>query len=522
MRNGTNSEGLIPGWTDRRTDALFLLCCFIVLYLHLFVLPGTPIFYEMDHVALMNDAKRMLEGEVIYRDFFDFPFPGSHTLYFLFFKIFGPKYWVSGVLIVAHGLAAAALGLAIGRRLGLGGAAYLAPAIYISFGFRWFGIDGEHRMFSPLFAYAAVLVLMKGSTYPRAALAGLMCAFCSFFTQQRGILVVAAIGLCFFVEVGVRRREWLRSLISSATILGSFVGVLCLLLPFIIAAGWEVFYESTILFLFSYVGDPASNSLQTYFTTLTKVTTLGKTVTVVAGFYYLLVPAVYFIALAVLWFKRKSGLAQQTGPVLLIAFTGLLLAAGTPGPNAVRIFQVSLPALILFAWLLTEIVELRLRWVRFALALLFAAAFLLGIRVQTAWDINTLETPSGNLAFTSPEMHYRYSYIAELSRPGDLLFQTWNAHMNFPLGLPNPSRISILLNTGYTPSKQLDEAIEDLRVSKARFIIWDGSWSRELYYAREGERLKPFERFLKKHYQLREKFAPFDGHEIELWERIDP
>ena len=175
-------------------DAAFLSICCVFLYLNLFILAATPIFYEMDHVALLNDAKRMIEGEVIYRDFFEFTFPGSHLLYFVFESILGPKYIVSSLLILLHGMAAAILSLIISRRVIADNIyAYLPAALYIFLGFRWFGIDGEHRMFSPLFALLAVFFLLEKRTYGRIAAAGLSCAISSFFTQQRGVLAAIAI-----------------------------------------------------------------------------------------------------------------------------------------------------------------------------------------------------------------------------------------------------------------------------------------------------------------------------------------
>ena len=91
----------------RTTDLVFVGICVLFLYLHLFILPSTPIYYEMDHVALLNDAWRMVQGEVIYRDFFEFTFPGAHSLYYVFERLAGPKYSIANFLILCHGAAAA-------------------------------------------------------------------------------------------------------------------------------------------------------------------------------------------------------------------------------------------------------------------------------------------------------------------------------------------------------------------------------------------------------------------------------
>src|SRR5207249_12201839 len=49
---------------------LFLLGGAGFLYLQLFVLPSTPIYQANDHWWFMQDAQRMLDGKVLYRDIF--------------------------------------------------------------------------------------------------------------------------------------------------------------------------------------------------------------------------------------------------------------------------------------------------------------------------------------------------------------------------------------------------------------------------------------------------------------------
>src|SRR5438270_11860012 len=103
--------------TWNRTDAIFLLFCSAFLYLHLFVLPATPIFYEEDHLYFVQDAWRMFRGETIYRDFFEYTFPGTQVLYLLLLKVFGTKFWIINFVIFIQALGQATLGLAISKWL---------------------------------------------------------------------------------------------------------------------------------------------------------------------------------------------------------------------------------------------------------------------------------------------------------------------------------------------------------------------------------------------------------------------
>lgn len=513
----------LNGIKIRWQDIVFLSICFVFLYLHLFILPNTPIYYEMDHVALLNDAKRMTEGDVIYRDFFELTFPGSHSLYFIFLSIFGAKYWVANLLILLHGMAAAMLGLSISRRVIADNFfAYLPPAIYIFLGFRWFGIDGEHRMFSPLFACLAVLVLLSKRTFSRIVTAGVACGISSFFTQQRGVLAATGIGLFLFIQIVLIDRDWKRFIKSAALFSLAFaISLMLLLLPFIAAAGPEQFYECTVGFLAHYVEDPSTNSLQTYIGTLAKVRTFGLLITVMTLFYYVLIPGIYVATLLFLWLKRKDSNIRHKNGVLLVCLVGLFLSIGTLAPNAVRIFQISLPALIVFGWLIYQVGFKTDLAAKVAVVILICFGLILATRLQLAWDVKELQTPSGTLAFLSPVILERYEWLSEHANPDDYVYETYNAHVNFPLHLRNPSRISILLNTGYSPPEQVRQAIEDLKTTNTRYIIWDGAWNDEMIILGDDEKLKPFYLFMTSNYRIQKSFTPYDGRNFEIWERID-
>src|SRR4028119_1167655 len=170
-------------------DLIFFLIGCVFIYLHLFILPATPIFYEEDHLYFLHDAWRMYEGEAIYRDFFQLMFPGGQVLYLLLFYIFGTKFWLVNAVIFLQASAHVLLALAISKRIfGSSWRAYLPPSLYLFFGFRWFGIDGTHRVLSPIFIYLALFILLKSRSLRRIVIAGALCGLGSFFTQQRGLL----------------------------------------------------------------------------------------------------------------------------------------------------------------------------------------------------------------------------------------------------------------------------------------------------------------------------------------------
>src|SRR5947208_14347339 len=135
----------------------------------------------------------MFNGDVPYRDFFEFTLPGTQSFYAAGFAIFGVHYWIVGATVLIVGIVTALLLLKISKRI-LPAPLYFLPAtIYIFFGFRLAGLDGSHRSFSPVFILIAIWLLLKGKGLRNLALAGGSLAVASFFTQQRGFVVLAAI-----------------------------------------------------------------------------------------------------------------------------------------------------------------------------------------------------------------------------------------------------------------------------------------------------------------------------------------
>ena len=58
-----------------RSLVWYLLFALLFLYLDIFVLPATPIRFSGDHWTYLQNGARMLRGELIYRDFFQFTPP---------------------------------------------------------------------------------------------------------------------------------------------------------------------------------------------------------------------------------------------------------------------------------------------------------------------------------------------------------------------------------------------------------------------------------------------------------------
>jgi hypothetical protein len=495
-----------------KSDILFLLICAGFLYLLLFILPVTPIYYEEDHLYFVQDAWRMFRGEVIYRDFFEYTFPGTQVVYFVLLELFGTKFWIINLVIFAQGMAQAALGLAMSKRLfGSGWYALLPTSLFLFFGFRLFGIDGSHRMLSPIFIYLAVLILLGGKSTWRIIGAGACCALSSYFTQQRGILAVAGIGFYLLIEAYRNKASWKKWLSDEVTLGGSFaVALITILLPFIVTAGPGRFYEDTIAFIAYYVQEPTAN-YGVFRLIIERLPSQPILVSALMLFYYVLIPLVYLIGFLYLWRKKF-----QT-EVLLVCMVGFFLALGTFAPTIARLFQISLPALIIFAWLIYQIEWKFEHLIKFAVVLLILVGAIQVARIQANPEIVYLDAPTGRMAFLSPVPIERFRWLSANTSSGEYVFEVYQTAVNFPLQLPNPTRITFLLDNGYTPDWQVETAIEDLRQKRPRFIIWDGNWSKEPSERIKGDHLAPLYEYLLQNYKLEKAFMPYNHRAMQAW-----
>src|SRR5437588_12808128 len=75
------------------------------LWVNLFRIFRTPFLLGGDQVYFWTYAQRMLNGERVYRDFFQFTPPGTDVIYLAAFKLFGPHAWVTNAIVFALGLA---------------------------------------------------------------------------------------------------------------------------------------------------------------------------------------------------------------------------------------------------------------------------------------------------------------------------------------------------------------------------------------------------------------------------------
>lgn len=507
-------------WESTPATLIYVAVAFAYLYLTLFRLPATPVFFENDHFIQMYDAVRIMDGQIMYRDFFQFTFPGTAVWYTALFALFGQKIWLVNATIVLLGLMLTWTLLAISKKLMTGVSIYIAPSLFLFFGFRWFGMDGGHRLFSCLFATLAILVILQAVDLKRLALAGTFAAMSAFFTQNRGVGIAAAIivFLAWFYFFHGAERSARESLSAILTFGLAFSFVLFAMTGYFMAtAGPAAFVESTMLFARNYNADPINNSslyFQFWSDLLTGRANLASLP--VDLFYFLLVPTVYIVS--VVYMVRSPAASLRRRQIMLLSSAGLFLFLVTTGLSAVRLYHVSIPGLALFALFLS-------RFPKYAAAitgLIVVAAFGLAIWGQVRTYPPPVSLPTGTVVAMSDAAAERFVWIDANTDPGDYVFESFRSVINFPLMVQNPTSVPMLRDNNYTPVHQAHQVLRELTERPPKYILWNGDWSKPTAARSPDDNLGPIFEFLQSNYTFRVAPPPIYGIPVEIWERKHP
>ncbi len=166
--------------------------------------------FLLDEGILLEGAQRILQGQVLYRDFFGFYTPGSYYGLALLFRLFGDSVLTGRVALLLEGALMAALTYLLARRVTARWAALLAAyagaAITLPFEFIIL-----HNWDSTLLAYVtlyAAVWWLERPHWASAGAVGLFAALTCLDEQSKGaglVLGLLAAGLWL-----ARRREWRR------------------------------------------------------------------------------------------------------------------------------------------------------------------------------------------------------------------------------------------------------------------------------------------------------------------------
>jgi hypothetical protein len=493
------------------TLALLLGAAAIYLLLNLFSSPSTPYLLSGDQTFFWLGGLRMFYGDRVYLDFLRFTPPGTDVFFFLLFKLFGPRVWVTNLAVFAIGLAFTWQCYAIASKLMSRQLAALAASLslVVLYG-KSFGIT--HHWFSGLAIAVAINLTLAGVPSARIAAAAACLACATFFNQAHGMAAFLAFVLFLFLRS--RRKIFTpASFVRELAILSTVYTVTFLLLstPFLLQSGLARLWYFQVTYVLRYSSRISQGSLlglpgELSFHTFPK---LSQYLAV-----YLLVPLTSVYGLWRSW-RERNNRSFPFDPILLLSLTGTLLCFEVArNINFVRFYAIAFPGIILFVWILAQAP----RFPRYAFTLLWAAIILIAAHQTYANRANrpvAAPFPGGRLA-TSPLIYRKLSAISQLTRPGDSFFQTGWPGLYLPLQLRNPLFLSTVSYAEAARPEDIDDTVRQLRTTSVPLILWTSTLDLHCPPApRCADYLAPLRGYLARFYTPIQTFSDGDT----LWQK---
>ena len=195
---------------DSQLDRLVALLCFVFTFLYLYSFRRHT-FLDLDEGIILQGAQRILDGQVLYRDFFAFVTPGSYYLLALVFKVVGNSYVVAHTELAAIGAGFAPVTYLLARRVCSRQSSLLVttlmsltavPVVYAVL----------HNWDSTLWTCLAVYCAVRLIESPRltwALATGSFTSFTVLFEQSKGAGLLVGLSLGFVLIHALKRNSGL-------------------------------------------------------------------------------------------------------------------------------------------------------------------------------------------------------------------------------------------------------------------------------------------------------------------------
>jgi hypothetical protein len=501
--------------------ALFLLTALCFLYSFLFTAPFIPLEgFSWDSLLYLTPGQRMYQGDLIYRDVFEFVTPGTALVNLCMFKIFGLRLWIPNLLAMLLGLGIVSVGISISRKLMSPYRALLPSALFLVTS-RGFICDSTHHWYSVLAALAAIAVLLEERTPWRIAAAGAFCGLSACFTQTRGLAVFVGFAVFLWWEARQKQEQSNPLLKNEALLFATFAGAfLAVNAYFIWEAGPVRYFWCTVVFVLKYYPQTsASNTLQVIETQFPTYKSLGTFlypfVKWILSFGLIPLASVLFL----LRYLRRSAehTAIQWARPMLVAIVGLFMVLSiAPAPDLLRLKASALPALILLVWLFDSPHKLAKSSAR-VLTVAVACTSLYSLARQRPHPVEILATAQGQLAYTEPAAYETDAWILQHTSPMEYFYNAAYTEEYFYLNLHNPTPLPCIESDGYTTREQVSDIILGLDRHRARYILWEPAFLNIApgSKAAPDDHLGPLREYLHSHYRKIKVFSNFK----EIWER---
>jgi len=507
--------------TSPRSSRLLLLIASILtatfLYFSLFVDGRAPLWLSGDQTIFLLNAERMLHGQVMYRDFFQFTLPGTEFVYLAFFGIFGMPAWIPNVSLILLGIGLTACMVLISRKI-LGPKNVLLPALLFLVCSYHAMLNATHHWFSLLAMLAAIAVVIDTRSVPRVALAGMFSGLAALFTHAEGLMCLLGLA-CFLLWERRCMRQNKTVAVKTISLFLAFCATLAVSCGYaIIQGGVANVWNCVVVFTLRYYSTDINANTPLIYLSFPGVPPWSHLPALLVWlFIYAIVPFAYILFLVRYWRRRPADDTEPWDKLMLFNIVGWFLFLGTASsPSIMRLAAESPPAIIILVWLVEKRssrnsnIPTKLLWT-FGLTLFIAEPWVTQSRPAYVSNL-----PAGRIAFSSPEQRDKYAWLAAHTHPSDFLLDGATLpRVYFPLHLRNPAGVPFLTTTNYTRPEQVQEAIHSLETKPVSLVVWSVDVDVPENINDRGDHLAPLRDYVRHHFR-QIKTLP-DGDQV--WER---
>jgi hypothetical protein len=441
-----------------------------------------------DESVHLYEAKRVLEGEVLYRDVFNFITPGWFYLMASLYRLFGTSIDTArGAMAVMHGLTTVLVYFS-SRRLGIGrGIAWMPALGYVVICQSAWPIVSQHWVSTLL--CAALLCACAGRTpgYARTVLAiGIVAGLLICVQQQRGVFMAAGVVVWLLGDALLRWRYG--SPPPTATVLREiavFAGGIALVIVPVLGAAmaragvYAVWYALVIFPLFNY-----GQAMHCPWGDVNLMTIVNARFTFPLVLKYLPLPLL-ISAGRLLWLaqqRRELLVAQRL--LLLLIFCGASALSIAYFPDFIKISFIAFAFLVAAAEVLqwmARTLPLSPRW-SWGLGATTSAALLIGSAYHLSNNRTLLRsdfpysvsTAFGRIDYPKAEEPQLHDLLAELlagARTGELYAYPMMSDLYLTVPAHNPTPYGFFLAFGYHSPQEVQRVVDILVAKQLPYIV---------------------------------------------------
>ncbi len=210
-RPGTGPGTYLP--EGSRSEHYIALVIFLLSFLYLCIFRRATSI-DLDEGIILQGAQRILDGQILYRDFFSFFTPGSYYLLALVFRIFGDSYVVAHTTLAIFGAAFSPITYLLARRVCSRQASLLVTGLMTvtAVPLRFVVMHNWDSTFWACLALYCAVRLLESPNVKWALAAATFTSLTALFEQSKGagLLLGLATGFVIIALCGQQRRLFTR------------------------------------------------------------------------------------------------------------------------------------------------------------------------------------------------------------------------------------------------------------------------------------------------------------------------